>query len=72
MAPNGELETVNRQIIEYFGRSPEELKDWGSSTNDAVHPEDLPRIVELFKSAMASGIPFNFELRMRRFDGEYR
>ena len=42
MAPNGELETVNRQIIEYFGRSLEELKNWG--TNDAVHPEDLPRI----------------------------
>ena len=42
MAPNGELETVNRQSLEYFGRSLEWLKNWG--TNDAVHPEDLPRI----------------------------
>jgi PAS domain S-box-containing protein len=72
MAANGELETVNRQIIEYFGRSLEELKDWGSSTNDAVHPDDLPRIVELFKRSMTAGIPFNYELRLRRFDGEYR
>ena len=72
LVPNGEIETVNRQIIEYFGRSAEELKDWGSSTNDAVHPEDLPRILELYKRAMAFGLPFNFELRMRRFDGEYR
>src|SRR6202007_3076137 len=40
MAPSGELESVNRQIIEYFGRSAEELKHWG--TSDAVHPEDLP------------------------------
>jgi PAS domain S-box-containing protein len=70
MAPNAELETVNRQVLEYFGRSLEWLKDWG--TNDAVHPEDLPRVLELFKIAMASGIPFNFELRLRRFDGEYR
>ena len=70
IAPNGELETANRQILEYFGRSLEWLKNWG--TNDAVHPEDLPRVLELYKRAMASGIPFNFELRLRRFDGEYR
>jgi len=37
-----------------------------------VHPEDLPRVLELFKKGMASGIPFQHELRMRRFDGEYR
>jgi PAS domain S-box-containing protein len=70
MAPNGELETANRQVFEYFGRSLEELKNWG--TTDAVHSEDLPRVLELFKRAIACGIPFNFELRMRRFDGEYR
>jgi len=68
--PNGEVETVNRQCLEYFGRSLEELKNWG--TSDAVHPEDLPRILELFKSAMASGIPYHFDQRLRRFDGEYR
>jgi PAS domain S-box-containing protein len=70
LAPNGEVETVNRQVFEYFGRSLEWLKNWG--TNDTVHPEDLPRIAELFKRAMASGIPFHYELRLRRFDGEYR
>jgi PAS domain S-box-containing protein len=70
MAPNGELETANRQVLDYFGQSLEWLKNWG--TNDAVHPEDLPRVLELYKRAMASGIPFNFEVRLRRFDGEYR
>ena len=29
MAPSGELEAVNRPIIEYFGRTVEELKNWG-------------------------------------------
>jgi PAS domain S-box-containing protein len=70
MAPNGELETVNRQVIEYFGRSMEWIKNWG--TNDAVYPEDLPRILEFFKRSLAVGIPFHYELRLRRFDGEYR
>ena len=70
LAPNGEVETANRQFLEYFGRSLEEVNNW--ETNDTVHPEDLPRVVELFKSAMASGVPFQHELRLRRFDGEYR
>jgi PAS domain S-box-containing protein len=70
MTPNGEVETVNRQCLEYFGRSLEELRNWG--TSDAVHPEDLPRILELFKSAIASGRPYHIDQRLRRFDGEYR
>jgi PAS domain S-box-containing protein len=70
MAPNGEVETVNRQCFEYFGRSLEWLKNWG--TNDAVHPEDLPHVVEMFRRAMDSGIPYHIEQRLRRFDGEYR
>jgi PAS domain S-box-containing protein len=70
MAPNGDLEAVNRKVIDYFGRSLEELKNWG--TNDAVHPEDFPRILELYRRSIATGIPFQHEARMRRFDGEYR
>ena len=37
-----------------------------------THPEDLPRVVELFTHSIASGDPFEFELRARRFDGVYR
>jgi len=70
LAPNGELETANRQVFEYFGRSLEWVKNWG--TNDAVHPEDRPHVVELFKGAIASGNPYRIDQRMRRFDGEYR
>jgi PAS domain S-box-containing protein len=70
LASNGEVETANRQLLEYFGRSLEWIKNWG--TNDAVHPEDLPRVLELFKKGIASESPFQHELRLRRFDGEYR
>jgi PAS domain-containing protein len=62
LAPNGELETANRQLFEYFGRSLECLKNWG--TSDAVHPEDLPRILELVKRGVASEIPL--QLRATR------
>jgi PAS domain S-box-containing protein len=68
--PNGEVETVNRQCLEYFGRSLEWLKNWG--TTDAVHPEDFPRVAEMFTKAMAAGIPYEIDQRLRRFDGEYR
>jgi C4-dicarboxylate-specific signal transduction histidine kinase len=48
----------------------EEQKDW--VTTDMVHPEDLPHMLENFKRAIASEIPYHFEQRLRRFDGEYR
>src|SRR5258707_6606274 len=70
MTPNGEVETVNRQCVEYFGRPVEEQKDW--VTTDMVHPEDLPLMLENFRRAIASEIPYHFEQRLRRFDGEYR
>src|SRR5882757_1998274 len=70
MAPNGELDALNRQVVDYFGRSLEEMKNWG--TSDAVHPEDLPHIAEIFQRSIAAGTPFHYELRLRRFDGEYR
>ena len=70
MAPNGELDALNRQVIEYFGRSLEEMRNWG--TSDAIYHEDLPRIAEIFQRSMATGTPFHYELRLRRFDGEYR
>src|SRR5471030_3331029 len=39
MSPAGEVDRFNPQILEYFGKTPEELKGWAIS--DAVHPNDL-------------------------------
>jgi PAS domain S-box-containing protein len=69
-APNGEVEFVNKPTLDYFGKSLEDLKRWGSG--GTTHPDDLPRIVELFTKAMASGEPFEGQVRARRFDGVYR
>ena len=70
LAPDGEVEFVNRQGLEFFGQPLEELKHWG--TNGAIHPEDLLRLIEDFTRAIASGHPFEWEVRGRRFDGVYR
>jgi PAS domain S-box-containing protein len=70
LAPNGDVEAVNRQILEYCGQSLEELRNWG--TNGTAHPDDLPHVAEVFTKSIASGIPYHLELRLRRFDGEYR
>ena len=48
----------------------EDLKRWG--TGGTTHPEDLPRVVEVFTRSIVSGEPFEFEVRARRFDGVYR
>jgi PAS domain S-box-containing protein len=68
--PNGGIEAINRQIVEYCGRSLQELKSRG--TNGTFHDEDLPHLVEVFTRSIASGAPYDVEARLRRFDGEYR
>ena len=46
------------------------MKHWG--TNGTVHLEDLPHIVPVFTQAITAGEPYDFEARIRRFDGVYR
>ena len=66
----GDVQMVSRQVLDFFGRTIEELREWG--TNEMVHPEVLPGVIEAFSRAMAEGSPFEFPLRLRRWDGVYR
>ncbi|MFL5575565.1 MAG: PAS domain-containing protein [Gemmatimonadaceae bacterium] len=70
LTPTGEVEVVNRQLLEYFGQTLEELRQWG--TNGTVRPEDLPHVVEVFTRSIASGTPYDIVQRFRRSDGVYR
>jgi len=70
MTPAGEIELVNPQLVEYCGRTLEELRLWG--TSDTIHAEDLLRVVQVFARSITSGNPYDFEARIRRFDGVYR
>jgi PAS domain S-box-containing protein len=70
MTDKGDVEHVNRQVLDYFGRTLEELQQWG--TTDAVHPDDLPRVIAAWKLSIGTGVPYNVEHRIRRSDGVYR
>lgn len=66
---SGGVEQSNRRILEYTGKSVEELEKWGMS--DLVHPDDLPQAIECFTSGIEAGEPFSILYRMRRHDGVY-
>jgi PAS domain S-box-containing protein len=61
---------VSRQALEFFGKTIEELREWG--TNDTIHPEDLPGVIDAFTRALTTGRPYEFSARFRRADGVYR
>ena len=50
VSPTGNLDMVSRQALEFFGRTIEELRGWG--TNDTIHPEDLPGVIDAFTRAI--------------------
>jgi PAS domain S-box-containing protein len=67
---DGKLESVNRQLSEYYGMPVDGLGHW--ETGNMTHPDDVPRAVEHFRRAIASGEPFDLEVRSRGGDGVYR
>jgi PAS domain S-box-containing protein len=70
LTPGGAVDFVNRQVLEYFGKTLEELKEWAST--DAVHPDDLPRVIGVWTRSIESGQPYDVELRQRGADGVCR
>ena len=67
---DGELEFVNQQGLDFFGKTLEEMKDWRN--NDTIHPDDLGHIVTSWTHSLATGSPYDDVHRYRRFDGVYR
>ncbi len=53
----------------YTGQSEEEVQGWGWL--NAIHPEDLERIMCAWKEAVAAEGIFESEYRLRRNDGSY-
>ena len=70
MGPMGEVEFLNRQTLEYFGKTNEELKNW--SLIGAVHPDDLPGVIEARQKCIETGQIYEVEHRCLRADGVYR
>lgn len=70
MTAAGDIQAVNRQVLDYFGKTFEELKGW--STSEAVHPDDLPKVFSCWRNSVESGVPYDVDHRLRGADGVYR
>jgi len=68
--PKGSVDFVSRSWLEYTGLHMENLLDSGWST--VAHPEDLDRTAQKWEAALATGEPYECEVRTRTASGSYR
>ena len=69
--PDGSNAFTNRQWVEYTGLAVADTA--GSGWQAVVHPKDMDRHVEKWRSSLTTGQPFENEMRLRRAaDGKYR
>jgi two-component system CheB/CheR fusion protein len=66
----GQATYFNARWFDYSGLSYEQSA--GSGWQAIVHPDDAPASVERWQRALAAGIVFDTEYRLRRADGVYR
>ena len=69
-SPDGKNEWVNRRWVEYSGLSTECIS--GSGWPSTVHPDDLNEHEKKWQRSLASGEPFENEVRRRSAHGDYR
>lgn len=66
----GEFITPQHGWSAFTGQTNDELKGWGWL--NAVHPEDRALSAQKWRTALAQQTLYEFEHRLRRYDGEYR
>jgi PAS domain S-box-containing protein len=69
-APDGELNYLNRRILDYTGTSPDTFAQLGWTS--FLHPDDVEPTVSAWSRAVATGQPYDTQCRLRRSDGIYR
>ena len=65
-----EVEFVSRSLLNYFGKTLDELKNWASI--GVVHPSDLEGVIAQIRHSAETGKSFDLENRCRRYDGVFR
>jgi formate hydrogenlyase transcriptional activator len=68
--PDGSNDFVNQRWSDYTALSQEDVKRVGCKV--AIHPEDLPKWLDEWRTLVASGAGGEIEARLRRHDGDYR
>jgi formate hydrogenlyase transcriptional activator len=61
---------ANQAVQEYTGLTKEELRT--ERFREILHPEDSERLRDVRDAALSQGVPFEYERRVRRRDGQYR
>lgn len=69
-APDGRLDFVNRHVLDYFGRTAEQMLADGWQA--VVHPLDLPECLAKWLRSLADASPYEVEFRLRDAAGVYR
>jgi formate hydrogenlyase transcriptional activator len=71
MAPDGGYLYANERVLEYTGLTQDDVVA-GDFRERVFHPEDVERLRDERQQALAHGVPFELEQRVRRKDGQYR
>jgi len=69
-APDGELNYLNRRILDYTGTSSDAWAEHG--WKNLLHPEDAERTAQAWAHAVRTGQTHQTQCRFRRSDGVYR
>ncbi|HTO57025.1 MAG TPA: PAS domain-containing protein, partial [Pseudomonadales bacterium] len=68
--PNAHVEFLNQRWREYTGMELDEAT--GVGWQKAIHPDDLPPVLERWGALIDAGVSGEIETRLRRHDGTYR
>ncbi|CAN5479398.1 hypothetical protein BH11PLA2_BH11PLA2_47680 [soil metagenome] len=67
---DGHIFWYNRRWYEYTGTTPEQIDGWRwQSVHD---PKELPKVLERWKTSLATGIPFDMTFPLKGQDGQFR
>lgn len=69
--PDGRLDYFNQRVLDYFGRTMEQMLGWG--WQDVLHPDDLSGCIDRWSKALETGELYEIEFRLKRAaDSAYR
>src|SRR5262249_2944525 len=71
LAPDGSTVGANAFMLDFTGLTLDEIQADVSRTR-RFHPDDVARLQDERREALAGGEPFEAEFRIRRTDGHYR